>query len=73
MMPAMSRAVLGLGAFIVVGSLLMLLIVKPGTGEFVITLTSLALGLLLGVIAVAIYRFTSRHERPKPNLNPPLD
>ncbi|CAA9406351.1 MAG: hypothetical protein AVDCRST_MAG75-2465 [uncultured Propionibacteriaceae bacterium] len=56
------RAVLGLASFFVVGSALMLLVVKPGTGEFVITVFSLAIGLALGAVAIPLIRMNGRHH-----------
>jgi hypothetical protein len=59
-MSAIARAILGLAMFLVVGALLMLLLVAPGTGEFVITVTSLALGVLLAALAVPLIRMDER-------------
>ena len=55
------RAVLGLSAFLVVGSALTLLVVEPGTGEFVISVTSLVIGVVLGTIAIPLIRMNGRH------------
>jgi hypothetical protein len=61
MLPAI-RAVLGLACFIVAGSALMLLVVEPGTGEFVVTVFSLAIGLALGAVAIPLIRMNGRHH-----------
>lgn len=61
MLPAV-RAILGLASFLVVGSALMLLVVKPGTGEFVISVFSLAIGLGLGAITIPLIRMNGRHH-----------
>ncbi|GLZ76696.1 hypothetical protein Afil01_15030 [Actinorhabdospora filicis] len=63
MTPVVSRAVLNLAAFLVAGSLLMLLLVKPGTAEQIITVFSLGLGLTLGAIAIFLVR-RSRRQTP---------
>lgn len=61
MLPAV-RALLGLASFVVVGSVLMLLVVPVGTGEFMITLASLIAGLVLAVVALPLIRMNGRHD-----------
>lgn len=56
------RALLGLASFVVVGSVLMLLVVPAGTGEFMITLASLIAGLALAAVAIPLIRMNGRHD-----------
>lgn len=51
-----ARSILTFACLMVIGSLLMLVFVKPGTGEFVITVVTLLLGGLLLAIAATILR-----------------
>ncbi|TDD22427.1 hypothetical protein E1218_19450 [Kribbella turkmenica] len=53
MPPAVGRAALGWAAFLVLASVILLLTLTPGTPEYVVTLFTLCLGLLLGLIVVA--------------------
>jgi hypothetical protein len=53
MPPAVGSIALGWAAFLVLASVVLLLTLSPGTPEFVITLFTLFLGLLLGLIVVA--------------------
>ena len=52
MPPAVGRAALGWAAFLVLASVILLLTLTPGTPEYVVTLFTLCLGLLLGLIVV---------------------
>lgn len=63
MTPVVSRAVLNLASFLVAGSLLMLLLVKPGSAEQIITVFTLGAGALLGAIAIFFVR-RSRRQTP---------
>lgn len=60
-----AKAVLNLAAFLVAGSLLMLLLVKPGTSEQVITVFTLGLGIVLGTVAIVLIRRNRRHTPHK--------
>lgn len=51
-----ARAVLTFACLMIIGSLMMLIWVRPGTGEFVITTVTLVLGGLLLAVAVLILR-----------------
>ncbi|WP_433167490.1 hypothetical protein [Kribbella sp. CA-247076] len=53
MPPEVGRAALGWAAFLVLASVVLLLTLTPGTPEYVVTLFTLCLGLLLGLIVVA--------------------
>ncbi len=57
------RVALGWAAFLVLGSVVLLLTLTPGTPEFVVTLFTLCLGLLLGLIVVALVVATRRREK----------
>jgi flagellar biosynthesis component FlhA len=57
------RVALGWAAFLVLGSVVLLLTLTPGTPEFVVTLFTLCLGLLLGLIVVAAVVLTRRREK----------
>jgi len=59
-MPELTRAILVLACFVAIGSLLMLLIVRPGTGEFVISVAALAVGVGLGAVAIGLHAVTNR-------------
>ena len=63
MIPVFARTVLYIAAFLVAGSLLMLLMVRSGSSEQVITLMTLGLGLLLGTLAIVLVR-RSRRQTP---------
>ncbi|GAA2098283.1 hypothetical protein GCM10009841_11310 [Microlunatus panaciterrae] len=56
-----ARGVISVASFVVAGSLLMLLFVHPGTAEFVITVTTLCIGLGMGLIAVPVIRSHRRN------------
>lgn len=60
-MPELSRAILVLASFITIGSLLMLLVVRPGTGEFVISIAALVIGVGMGTVAVVVHVLTNRN------------
>ena len=59
------RAALSFGAFLLVGSLLLLLLVRPGSPQFIITIASLVLGLALIGIAVPMARRNVRRVSTK--------
>jgi hypothetical protein len=61
-MPELSRAILGLASFITIGSLLMLFVVRPGTGEFVISIAALVIGVGMGAVAVVVHLVTNRNS-----------
>lgn len=61
-MPELSRAILGLASFITIGSLLMLFVVRPGTGEFVISVAALVIGVGMGAVAVVVHLVTNRNS-----------
>ena len=57
------RVALGWAAFLVLASVVLLFTLTPGTPEFVVTLFTLCLGLLLGLIVVAAVILTRRREK----------
>ncbi len=57
------RVAFGWAAFLVLGSVVLLFTLTPGTPEFVVTLFTLCLGLLLGLIVVAAVVLTRRREK----------
>lgn len=61
--PQMGRVALGWATFLVLASVVLLLTLTPGTPEFVVTLFTLCLGLLLGLIVVAAVIVTRRREK----------
>ena len=61
--PQIGRVALGWAAFLVLASVVLLLTLTPGTPEFVVTLFTLCLGLLLGLIVVAVVVLTRRREK----------
>jgi hypothetical protein len=61
-MPELSRAILGLASFITIGSLIMLFVVRPGTGEFVISVAALVIGVGMGAVAVVVHLVTNRNS-----------
>ena len=63
MSPQLGRAALGWATFLVLASVVLLLTLTPGTPEFVVTLFTLCLGLLLGLIVVAGIMWTRRREK----------
>ena len=63
MPPEMGRVALGWATFLVLASGVLLLLLTPGTPEFVITLFTLCLGLLLGLIVVAGVVLTRRRGK----------
>ena len=63
MPPEMGRVALGWAVFLILASGILLLTLTPGTPEFVITLFTLCLGLLLGLIVVAGVVLTRRREK----------
>ena len=63
MSPQIGRAALGWAAFLVLASGALLLTLSPGTPEFVVTLFTLCLGLLLGLIVVAAVLVLRRRDK----------
>ena len=63
MPPEMGRVALGWAAFLVLASVVLLFTLTPGTPEFVITLFTLCLGLLLALIVVAGVVLTRRRGK----------
>jgi membrane protein DedA with SNARE-associated domain len=63
MSPQIGRAALGWAAFLILASGALLLTLSPGTPEFVVTLFTLCLGLLLGLIVVVGVVWTRRREK----------
>ncbi|TCC50994.1 hypothetical protein E0H75_12675 [Kribbella capetownensis] len=63
MAPQIGRLALGWAAFLVLASGVLLLTLTPGTPEFVVTLFTLCLGLLLGLIVVAAVLVLRRREK----------
>ena len=63
MSPQLGRMALGWAAFLVLASGVLLLTLSPGTPEFVVTLFTLCLGLLLGLVVVAGILVTRRREK----------
>ena len=61
--PQIGRMALGWAAFLVLASVILLFTLTPGTPEFVVTLFTLCLGLLLGLIVVALVVVTRRREK----------
>jgi hypothetical protein len=63
MSPQLGRMALGWAAFLVLASGVLLLTLSPGTPEFVVTLFTLCLGLLLGLVVVVGILVTRRREK----------
>ena len=63
MTPQIGRAALGWAAFLVLASVALLLMLTPGTPEFVVTLFTLCLGLLLGLVVVVGVVLSRRREK----------
>jgi flagellar biosynthesis component FlhA len=63
MTPQISRVALGWATFLVLASVVLLLTLTPGTPEFVVTLFTLCLGLLLGLVVVVGVVITRRREK----------
>jgi len=63
MPPEIGRVALGWAAFLILASVVLLFTLTPGTPEFVITLFTLCLGLLLGLIVAAGVVLTRRREK----------
>jgi hypothetical protein len=57
------QVALGWASFLVLASVVLLFTLTPGTPEFVVTLFTLCLGLLLGLIVVAAVVVTRRREK----------
>jgi hypothetical protein len=57
------RMALSWAAFLVLASGVLLLTLTPGTAEFVVTLFTLCLGLLLGLVVVVGVVITRRREK----------
>lgn len=58
--PGLAHVALRWAAFIVVVTLLLLLFVRPGTPQFVITVLMLAIGLLFGSVIFVLARIGQR-------------
>ncbi|HIC88438.1 MAG TPA: hypothetical protein EYP04_03425 [Anaerolineae bacterium] len=57
--PQIGKAAFKIAVFIVVSALFVLPFVEPGTSEFGVTILTLVVGaLFIGVIAVAVHRFS---------------
>ena len=63
MPPEIGRVAFGWAVFLVLASGVLLLTLSPGTPEFVVTLFTLCLGLLLGLIVVAGALWTRRRDK----------
>lgn len=64
--PGVGQVAFRWAAFIVVASGLMLLVVRPGTPEFVITVVMLVVGLAFGAGVFALVRLPARgHDRSR--------
>jgi hypothetical protein len=63
MPPEVGRVALGWAVFLVLAAGVLLLTLAPGTPEFVITLFTLCLGLLLGLIVVAGALWNRRRDK----------
>ncbi|WP_328998307.1 hypothetical protein OHA18_28090 [Kribbella sp. NBC_00709] len=63
MSPQIGRLALGWAAFLILASGALLLTLSPGTPEFVVTLFTLCLGLLLGLIVVVGVVLTRRRDK----------
>jgi hypothetical protein len=61
--PQIGRVALGWATFLVLASAVLLLTLTPGTPEFTVTLFTLCLGLLLGLIVVVGVLLTRRREK----------
>ncbi|TCO35696.1 hypothetical protein EV652_101581 [Kribbella steppae] len=61
--PQIGRVGLGWAAFLVLASVILLFTLTPGTPEFVVTLFTLCLGLLLGLIVVVLVVVAKRREK----------
>ncbi|GAA3085961.1 Sec-independent protein secretion pathway component TatC [Kribbella aluminosa] len=70
MTPQIGRAALGWAAFLVLASVVLLLTLTPGTPEFVVTLFTLCLGLLLGLVVVVGVVITRRREKREDGSQP---
>lgn len=57
-MNAVARAMLAVSCFVLVGSIMLLFMVEPGTAEFVVTVLSLGISLLAVVGATLVARWT---------------
>lgn len=55
-MSVLIRPIMVIGAFIAIGSLWSLLFIQPGTGEFVIAVTSVGFGVVIVAIAIVLAR-----------------
>ena len=63
MPPEVGRVAFGWAVLLVLASGVLLLMLTPGTPEFVVTLFTLCLGLLLGLIVVAGALWTRRRDK----------
>lgn len=70
MPPEIGRAVLGWAAFLVPASVILLFTLTPGTPEFVVTLFTLCLGLVLGLIVVVGVLLTRRRDKREDGESP---
>jgi membrane protein DedA with SNARE-associated domain len=63
MPPDVGRLALGWAAFLVLASVVLLVTLTPGTPEFVVTLFTLCLGLLLGLTVAAVVVLARRRAK----------
>ncbi|MFC7620516.1 hypothetical protein [Microlunatus sp. GCM10028923] len=72
-MPELSRAILVIACFITIGALLMLLVVRPGTGAFVISVATVGVGVGIGAVAVVLHSLTHRNATKQSSVRPEED
>jgi hypothetical protein len=58
--PEMGKAAFRLAVFVVLGAAVLLLVVHPGTREFIVTVFTLVIGLVFVALVAILTRFT-RH------------
>ncbi|WP_172836036.1 hypothetical protein [Microlunatus soli] len=63
----MIRAALSMGILLVLTSVLLFLIVKPGSSQFVVTIINLIMGGVMIGVAIPLARRQSRRMSPKEN------
>lgn len=61
------RAALSMGILLVLTSVLLFLIVKPGTSQFVVTIINLIMGGVMIGVAIPLARRQSHRMSPKEN------
>ncbi|SDR84419.1 hypothetical protein SAMN04489812_0086 [Microlunatus soli] len=61
------RAALSMGILLVLTSVLLFLIVKPGSSQFVVTIINLIMGGVMIGVAIPLARRQSRRMSPKEN------